>query len=325
MLNRFIKNAIYRIRIFLYGIKKRAPNFPSTFCIQTINICNGACIMCPFSQKDRNKPSVMSDELFEKIITEISQKKLKFTYIYLFLQNEPLMDRNIFNKIRFIKQISNGKIKTGLVTNGSLLTNEIIEELIESKIDEIIFSLDALTEETYSKIRQGLNFKKVLKNIEKIINSKYNKYIAVKFIIQKDNISELNGFISFWNKKNIPIQVSYINNRSGDLNNFNRIRLKNNNKLDISRFKGYIIKYLTGRMVLKGCSTPIITFNILYNGDVILCCDDFNNKMILGNLKISSIENIWNNKKYKEIRDLLYNGNFNKIPVCSLCSKINTS
>ena len=97
----------------------------------------------------------MSNTLFEKIIKEILKEQLKFTYIYLFLQNEPLLDKDIFKKFRLIKKLSDDKIKTGLVTNGTLFTKEKIQELEKSEIDELIFSLDALTEETYKKIRQG--------------------------------------------------------------------------------------------------------------------------------------------------------------------------
>lgn len=72
----------------------------------------------------------------------------------------------------------------------------------------------------------------------------------------------------------------------------------------------------------KRCSTPILTFNILYDGKVILCCDDYNKKMILGNINNSSIKEIWNSKQYENIRKMLYNGEYKKIPVCCNCNKL---
>ena len=224
--SRIIQYVIFRKRIFEYNIKRRVLPFPTSFCIQTINLCNGACIMCPVGQNDKKKAVVMSNSLFEKIIEEISQDRLKFKYIYLFLQNEPLMDKDIFKKIRLIKKISNRKIKTGLVTNGTLFTNEKVKELEKSEINELIFSIDALTEETYNKIRQGLNFKNVMKNIENVIASNFDKHLAVKFVLQKDNFSELDDFKRYWNKKGIPIQISPLNNRSGDLRIYDNLRLK---------------------------------------------------------------------------------------------------
>jgi radical SAM protein with 4Fe4S-binding SPASM domain len=280
--------------------------------------------MCPISQNNKNKAEVISDELFEKIIKEISQNQLRFTFVYLFLQNEPILDKDIFKKLKLVKKLSNGKLKTGIVTNGTLLKEEKIQELLDSKVDELIFSLDALTEETYNKIRQGLNFKNAMKNIENVIDSDFDKYLAVKFVLQKYNVAELKEFKEYWTKKGIPIQISPLNNRSGDLGSYNELFLKRRESSFLVKLKLNILNLVTGRIISKGCSTPITTFNILYTGDVILCCDDFSNKMILGNVNESTIKEIWNSKKYKEIRKMLYNGEREKISVCRTCSKISS-
>lgn len=318
----FIQYALFQKRIFEYGIKRKVLPFTSAFCIQTINLCNGSCIMCPIGKNSQKKDMKMSDNLFEKIVIEIAQNHLRSTYIYLFLQNEPLMDKDIFNKSKQIKKISHRKIKTGIVTNGTLLSDGKINELISSEVDEILFSLDALTEETYKIIRHGLDFKDVMKNIDNLIGTGYEKYIGVKFVVQKDNISEFDDFKKYWNKKGIPVQLSPLNNRSGDLDCYEDLRLKMRKNSFIGKVKHNILSIMNGRIIGRGCSTPLTTFNIMYNGDVILCCDDFSNKMILGNVNESSIKEIWNNKQYQKIREMLYNGEYKKIPVCETCSKI---
>jgi radical SAM protein with 4Fe4S-binding SPASM domain len=308
---------IFLIRIFEYNIKRSALPFPSAFCIQTINACNASCIMCPLAQTAKKRSIVLSEILFEKIIKEIIQEHLKFTHIYLFLQNEPLMDKDIFKRFRLIKRLSNGKIKTGLVTNGSLFAKEKIKELEQSELDELIFSIDALTEETYKKVRQGLNFQVVIKNIKNIIDSNFNGHLAVKFVVQKDNMAELEDFKKYWLNNNIPVQITDLRNRAGDLNSFDELRLEDKK----STFFGKIFNYVMKRMI-RGCSTPLTTFNIMSNGDVILCCDDFSNKLILGNVNESTIKEIWNSKDYKKIREMLFKGEYEKIPACRTCSKI---
>ena len=158
----------YQKRTFEYNIKRRAKPFPSIFQIQTINLCNAACEMCPISKMSNIKTEVMSDKLYEKIVKEISDEYLRFTTVYPYLQNEPLMDADIFNKLKLIKKLSNGQISTGLVTNGSLLTDKKIEELVKSEVDQILVSLDAYSEETFNKIRQG--FTKYHHNIRQVDN-----------------------------------------------------------------------------------------------------------------------------------------------------------
>jgi radical SAM protein with 4Fe4S-binding SPASM domain len=68
----------------------------------------------------------------------------------------------------------------------------------------------------------------------------------------------------------------------------------------------------------------MITFNILSNGDVILCCENYSKKIILGNVEKSSIKEIWDSKKYQNIRNLIYKKKFEKIPPCVGCEKART-
>ena len=92
---------VHQKRTFEYNIKRKAKSFPSIFQIQTINRCNAACEMCPISKKSNIKPEGMPAKLYEKIIKEISQVHLTFTTVYPYLQNEPLMDTDIFKIVPY--------------------------------------------------------------------------------------------------------------------------------------------------------------------------------------------------------------------------------
>ena len=73
-------------------------------------------------------------------------------------QNEPLMDKDLFKKIRLVKEIGRKGIITMVVTNGKLFTTKKINELEGSGLDILNFSVDALTEEKYNKIRGGVTY-----------------------------------------------------------------------------------------------------------------------------------------------------------------------
>jgi len=63
--------------------------------IQTISSCNSRCIICPHAMSwTRKRLGVMTDELFDKVIKEISV--IKFKKICPYLMNEPLTDPKIF-------------------------------------------------------------------------------------------------------------------------------------------------------------------------------------------------------------------------------------
>ncbi|MCX6750918.1 MAG: SPASM domain-containing protein [Candidatus Pacearchaeota archaeon] len=58
-----------------------------------------------------------------------------------------------------------------------------------------------------------------------------------------------------------------------------------------------------------------------WNGDVVLCCDDWNHSTILGNLKRQTIEEIWKGEKLKKIKEAHIKGEFYKVSLCSGCNK----
>lgn len=320
--NRFLKTSFYEYlysiasfkRILQYNITKKPYPFPTMFQIQTNNICNASCIMCPNSSIKNKKPEVMSDELFEKIIKEIAEEKNQFIAVFLYLKNEPLTDKDIFNKYKKIKQLSNENILTGLITNGSLLDSKRVEELKESDLDQIRISLDAANEETYKKIRVGLDYKTVIKNIEKLEHSNCNTKIHMGFVRQKINFLEFKDFKKFCRKKGFVLDVHNIYNRIGDLTDFKKFILEKKDIPYFERVGDFVLK-----KIMRCCPHVLITFNILCNGNVILCCNDYNDRIILGNVKESSIKEIWNGKKFQEIRAALYK-DYNKVSICKNCN-----
>ena len=308
-------NSILLKRSILFNIKKKNEPFPSEIQIQTTNSCNASCQMCPRAYTQKNNTEVMSDALFKKIVQEIIDEKSGHVFLEFMCQNEPLLDKDLFKKIRYAKDMGETGIITMVVTNGSLFTEEKIHELEQSGLDILNFSIDALTEETYNQIRSGLDFHQVLSNIDDVINSKYNKSLLVSFVKQKTNIHELKGFKKYWKKKGLPTLTFTICNRSGDLHDFEDFMLQTTRSNIRYQLKSNILKMMT-----RCCLSLLAEINILWNGDVILCSNDFEKKMVLGNINERSIKEIWNGTGYQNIRNLQYHGEYKKIPVCNNCS-----
>ena len=70
------------------------------------------------------------------------------------------------------------------------------------------------------------------------------------------------------------------------------------------------------------CISPFSTLEILYDGTVPLCGCDYKPTVVLGNVKNNSLKEIWNNEKFKQMRDLHSSGNRNKISICVGCNGI---
>ncbi len=54
------------------------------------------------------------------------------------------------------------------------------------------------------------------------------------------------------------------------------------------------------------------------DGNVVLCCNDYNKTFIAGNVKNRSLPEIWNDENFKNLRDRIRNGS-KELPVCKAC------
>jgi len=97
--------------------------------IETINRCNGACTFCPVNRNDdTRKPAKMTEELFEKILSEL--KDLDYSGgLSLFCNNEPFLDTRLE---AFAKKarVFLPKARIEVFTNGTILTLERFIEII---------------------------------------------------------------------------------------------------------------------------------------------------------------------------------------------------
>jgi len=134
--------------------------------IQTTSYCNADCVICPYRSLFNKQPQgIIHPETYKKIIDEASHYNVE--RILLYLMNEPLMDKDIVNKINYAKE-KNPKSIVHIVSNGSLLNKKLSMDLINSKLDYIEFSLLGNTQQTYDKVMH-LDFNKTKNNILKFI------------------------------------------------------------------------------------------------------------------------------------------------------------
>jgi sulfatase maturation enzyme AslB (radical SAM superfamily) len=95
-----------------------------------------------------------------------------------------------------------------LQTNGVLFTPIMWNRLkkIQKNIGQVIVSVDAATEKTYSIVRRGGDWKQLLSNIEFLRSLRAEKkiaYLQVNMIVQNRNYFEMIEFVNLFSKKNL--------------------------------------------------------------------------------------------------------------------------
>jgi len=304
-MNLLEKNKAFIVKKLGFNTFEDYLKFPMYYEIETINACNAKCEMCTIADWQKHPDPFMSKELFEKIADEIIAHKDIVRVVNLCRDGEPLMDKGLETKINYLKK--GGVNHTTFSTNGSLLNRDRALSLINSELDEIMFSIDGFTKETFEGIRVGLDFDKVVENVKNFIalrNEKNSKIkVRIRLVIQEKNSHEVDDWSNFWKPllgNEDSVHAKAIHSWGNQLNNFMPARNYDN--------------------LTTPCTSTFSTMIIRYNGDVTICPLDFDFKHKNGNLKDSSIEKVWNTgKEFKKFREIHLDGKRDAFSFCAGC------
>lgn len=134
--------------------------------------CNRACSYCPNSIAERKSSGKMSEQLFNKIMTEL--KALNFQgRVSFHFYNEPLLNPDLDHFVALTKTFL-AKCRIEIFTNGTLLTKDRLITLIDRGVDKF-------TVTRHHGIKQ-LPIEAIYENLEPNIKSKlklqsYNELI----------------------------------------------------------------------------------------------------------------------------------------------------
>lgn len=70
----------------------------------------------------------------------------------------------------------------------------------------------------------------------------------------------------------------------------------------------------------RPCLLPSFDIEITANGDVLPCCNDYFEKMKMGNVRNQSLKEIWMGGEFSQFRDDLKNGKRDKYEICRHCN-----
>ena len=256
--------------------------------------------------------------LFEKIVTEM-RSATKLASVGFALQNEPLLDKRLFDWIKYMKSLCPDK-SCIVTTNGEPLDRFSTEEIKQSEVDRICISLNAFSKEMYEKINVGLDFDRVMRNVSNLLaDQTLRPKVELSFRLTKDNQSEVRAAVSYWKTQGVRTRVMGITNRAGSLANYEAVRLKNDSQ-GIPRHKRFWRHTMSRLRGVLGCENPFYRMDILFNGKTLMCCQDWNRSVIAGNVATASIKEVFNSAEMNEARRLILRKRYKQIASCKECS-----
>lgn len=276
--------------------------YPCTIEIELTNFCNFDCIFCPNAVHIREK-GIMSFQTFKNIIDEV--ENFKRIYIVFSGFGESLLDREMIDKLDYLyeKRIAS---HVELVTNGFLLTEKMCQSLCKRKLVDVLnISVDAAGAETYRKIHAFDGFSVVMQNLEylnriKKTNNQSYPFVSVRFKTFSFNKGQFSEFVKKFNPiaNEIKAYVNIFRWPESEI------------KIDSIEERKFI------RIV---CPNLWEGIRINWNGDVVLCCMDYEGKVVLGNINEQTLINIWNGSQIQNYRDRHKKFQFNYLKICRDC------
>lgn len=124
------------------------------------HICNFCCNYCIQSSEKAyagGKPfkrEHMSWELFELLVAQLSDFPGEIKMVSCAGMGEPLAHPRIVDMVRLFK--NSGKVKkVQIITNASLLTHELAQQLLDAGLDQLKVSLQGIDTQMYQKIARS--------------------------------------------------------------------------------------------------------------------------------------------------------------------------
>jgi radical SAM protein with 4Fe4S-binding SPASM domain len=284
-------------------IKREINNdFPNVLNIEPTNRCNLKCVYCPRERASKGI-GLMDWGTYTRIIDEASKYK-KLIMLNFHKDGESFLHPRFLDMVRYAKDKGVAKM-IHMNTNALPWSDKIIDEIIDSGLDDITVSFDAARPGTYKKHKGVDCLGKAEKNVRTLLERRNKRGLKKPFVRAKimefEEISkeEVQEFFDKWNGVADFVQVTGIHSWSGEIKG-----LKVTDETSQRRYPCVIMWY---------------ALVINWNGEATVCSVDWNTEIKVGDIRASSIHEIWNSPEIKDVRRSQIDGDYNKYNVCKDC------
>lgn len=290
---------------------------PVVYNIETTNRCNMRCKMCPRTTMMTRSIEDIDKETFIKVIDQISphskedwkrwksfcEKKYGiaetdepsenhfFLYviskvIQLHGYGDPLLDKHMFE---YVEELHKRGFYSYFSCNPANINLNLTYKMLEAGLDYIKYSIESVDDATHKQIRgECSNFTESYKKILQVLDFKHKYNLNTTIVITMLDL-----------------------NRDKQQEDYEKL-LKSFEGLDVyvylkSEDCQWYRKDFHGTKSIhwsETCKHPWMTMTIKSNGDATMCMEDFNNEIIMGNVKNESLYDIWNGQKYTDFREM---------------------
>lgn len=299
-------------RIFSRGVSIYSPKLflkfpsllrlPDSIMIESTNFCNLNCKLCTHKDMKR-KQGRLTLSKYKKIVKNLGYKPKT---IVLQQIGEPFMNKEL---LKLAEYTCKQGIKPSVFTNGTLLHHFDADKILKSGINKMVIALDGLDQETVGFYRVGAKFDDIFNNIKNLVKRREEiggiPDLRMQFLMMKHNEHQLEGIRKLAKKYKITLVIKSVGSFGHDVD-MDKWLPKDRS---YSRYQQDIQQTIT-------CPNVFESGVILYNGDVVLCCADYDGTYFVGNVFEKTFKEIFRSEEYTNLRKRYFDEN---IELCKSC------
>jgi radical SAM protein with 4Fe4S-binding SPASM domain len=289
---------------------------PFTLNVFPINACNFKCSYCAQSRgieglKEYNNFDLserMTLETFKKIVEQSKKFDKPYKLLSFMGHGEPLLNKDLPEMIKLAKD-NNIAQRIEIITNGSLLTPELSDAIVDAGVTNVRISLQGLSSEQYKKTSNvNINFEQFLENLTYFHNKGQQK------------------------GSNLFVKVMDCSLKEGEEQEFYKVFDKISSRMYVEKVKPVydgveftkdIVDLTTDRYgnthkPRLACPLAFFSLAVWPNGDI-SPCDAIYKPVTLGNVNEDDLSEIFNGVKNNIFRLKLLKGKKNNMDGCDKC------
>ncbi len=290
---------------------------PFTIAIEPTTACNLRCPECPSGLRAFTRPTGnLRADFFRQTIDDTYRHLL---YLIFYFQGEPYINPDFLEMVAYAHRRG---VYTITSTNGHFLNDANARRTVESGLDRLIISVDGTTQEVYEQYRKAGNLATVLEGARNVVKWKKrlgraHPHTIFQFLVVAPNEHQLQEVQLLAQE----IGIDEVRFKTAQVYDYVQGNALIPTDTRYSRYRQLADgTYALKHALLNHCWKLWHSCVITWDGQVAPCCFDKDVEHPLGDLRQSSLREVWQGAAYRAFRHELVGGR-DQIDICANCSE----
>ena len=288
---------------------------PVVYNIETTNACNMRCRMCPRTTMMTRAVEALDRAAFVRVIDQLApvdpvlwaewtafaqreygvapDRRPSENHFFLYVipraiqlhgYGDPLLDEHMAD---YVALLTERGFESYFSCNPANIDRDAMERMMENGLTYIKYSIESTDDERFKSIRgERSNYTESYRDIDYLLSLKADRGLSTTVVITmldlnfEDQEAEFEHLRAAFAGKDV-----YLYLKSEDQQWY--------------REDYHGTQSIHWREI---CKHPWMSMTVKSNGEAAMCMEDFNNEIILGDVRRESLASIWNGDRYRQLR-----------------------